>query len=82
MSNYSIRPIDRTLSDATTLGQSVPGSNINEVVLHILQITKAGASPSDCLMSYPELLIQGWDLIPLQRCSQCILQPQSTGLFS
>ena len=42
MSNSSIWPIDRTPSDVTTLGQSGPGSNGNE-----------GASPSDCLVSYP-----------------------------
>ena len=51
----SIWPIDRTWSGATTPGQSGPGSNGNEGVLHIPQsssITKA--SPSDCLVSYPE----------------------------
>ena len=35
MSNSSIGPIDRTLSDATTLGQSEPGSNDNEGLLCI-----------------------------------------------
>ena len=34
---------------------------------------------SDCLGSYPGHLL-GWDLIPQQRCSQCTLQPQLTGL--
>ena len=44
----------RTLSDAITLGQSVPGSNGNEGVLHIPQSSSTtGASPSDCLISYP-----------------------------
>ena len=38
-----------TLSGATTLGQSWPGSNGNEEVFHILQISKAGASPSDVI---------------------------------
>ena len=33
----SIRPIDRTLSGATTLGQSGPGSDDNEWVLCIPQ---------------------------------------------
>ena len=51
MSNSSIWPIDRILSDATTLGQSGPGSNRNEGVLHILQKSKIGASPSDSLVS-------------------------------
>ena len=36
---FSIWPIDGTLSCSTTLGQSWPGSNINERVLHIPQIS-------------------------------------------
>ena len=50
----SIRPIDRTLSSATTPGQSGLKSDGNEGVLHILQgsnITEA--SPSYCFVSYP-----------------------------
>ena len=39
------------LSGATTPGQSGPGSDGNEGVLHIPQST-AGTSPSDCLVSY------------------------------
>ena len=35
MSNSSIWPIDKTLSGATTPGQSGPGSKGNEGVLHI-----------------------------------------------
>ena len=35
MSDISIWPIDWTLSGATTLGQSYPGSDGNEGVLHI-----------------------------------------------
>ena len=35
MSNHSICPIDMTLSDATTLGQSGPESDGNEGVFHI-----------------------------------------------
>ena len=54
MSDDSIWPIDGTLSGATTLGQSGPGSNGNEGVLHIPQSSSVtGASSSDCLMSYP-----------------------------
>ena len=50
----SIRPIDRTLSGATTLGQSGPGSDGNERVLRISQsYSITGTSPSDCLVSYP-----------------------------
>ena len=47
-----IWPIDRTLSGATLLGQSGPGSDGNKVVLHFLQsfsITRT--STSDCLVS-------------------------------
>ena len=47
MPNSSIWSIDRTLSDATTPGQSGPGSNSSEVVLHIPQSFKIGASQSD-----------------------------------
>ena len=47
----SIWLIDRTLSGASTPGQSGPGSNSNEGVLHFPQIWKAEASPSDCFVS-------------------------------
>ena len=54
MSDSSIRPIDRTLSGATTLGQSGPGSDDNEGMLYISQSSSiTGTSPSDCLVSYP-----------------------------
>ena len=50
----SIWPIDRTLSDATTPGQSGSGSDGNEGVLYIPQgYNITGTSPSDCLVSYP-----------------------------
>ena len=43
-----------TLSGATTPGQSKPGSDGNKEVLCILQSSSiTGASPSDCLVSYP-----------------------------
>ena len=46
--------MDRTLSGANTLGQYRLGSDSNEWVFRIPQISSiAGASPSDCLMSYP-----------------------------
>ena len=71
-----------TLSGATTLGQSGPGSNGNEGVLRIPQISStAGTSPSDCLVSYPGHSFGG-GLTPLQRCNQCILQPQHTGQYT
>ena len=47
--------MDRTLSGAPTPGQSGPVSDGNEAVLRISQSSRiTGASPSDCLMSYPE----------------------------
>ena len=48
-----IWPIDRMLSGVTTPGQSGPGSNGNGEVFHISKISKAWASLSYCLMSYP-----------------------------
>ena len=54
----SIWPIDRTQSGATTPGQSGPGINGNEGVLHIPQSSNiTETSLSDCLVggggSYP-----------------------------
>ena len=61
------------------MGQSEPGSDGNEGVLRIPQsFSTAGTSSSDCLVSYPGHSFGG-GLTPLQRCSQCILQPQLTG---
>ena len=69
--------MDRAPSGATTPGQSGPGSDGNEGVLHIPQSSStAGTSPSDCLVSYPGHSLGG---VLLQRCSQCILRPQLTG---
>ena len=55
----SLRLIDRTLSGATTPGQSGLGSNGNEGILHFPQISKAGALPSDSLMWYPGHSMEG-----------------------
>ena len=53
------------LSDATTPGQSGPGSDGNEGVLLIPQSSCiAGTSSSDCLVSYPGHLMEG-GLTPL-----------------
>ena len=41
-------------------GQSEPGSNDNEEVLHTSQISKAGALPSNGLIPYPGHLLWGW----------------------
>ena len=50
----SIWTIDRTLSGTTTPGQSGPGIDGNEGVLHIPQNSSiAGTSSSDCLVTYP-----------------------------
>ena len=50
----SIKPIDRTLSGATTLDQCWPGSDGKERVLRNPQSSSiTGASPWDCLVSYP-----------------------------
>ena len=57
-------PIDRTLSGATTQGQCGPGSNGNEEVLHIPQISKAGTPPLDSLMSYPGHSLEVRSLTP------------------
>ena len=54
MSNSSIWPIDWTLSDATTPGQSGHESDGNKGVLCIFPNScNSVALPSDCLMSYP-----------------------------
>ena len=53
----SIWPINGTLSGATTPGQNGLGRNGNKVEVNICQISKAGASPSDCLVSYPGQLL-------------------------
>ena len=54
MSKCSFPSIDKTLSGATTPGQSGPGSDGNEEVLRIpLSSSIIGALKSDCLMSYP-----------------------------
>ena len=44
-----IWPIDETLTGTITLGQRVAGSKGNQGVLHIPQISKIGASPSDAI---------------------------------
>ena len=62
----SIWPIDRTLSGATTLGQSRPGSNGSEGVLCIPQTSRiTGTLLSDCLVSYlGHTLWWWWGLTP------------------
>ena len=48
---YSIWLINKTLSGANTPGQSWSESNGNKKALHIPQISRAGTSPSDGLLS-------------------------------
>ena len=73
----SIWPINRTLSGATTPGQSGPDSDGNEGGLRIPQNSSiTEASPSDCLVSYLDTCCGS--LTPQQRCSWFILQPQTT----
>ena len=82
MWNSSILTIDRTLSGATTPGQSGPRSNEKGEFLRLPQSSSiTGASPSDCLVSYTGHSF-GRYLTPLQRCNRCILLPQLTRLFN
>ena len=54
MLNSSIEPIDRTLSGAINPGKNGLVSDSNEGVFRFPQSPSlAGASPSDCLVSYP-----------------------------
>ena len=60
MSNSCIWPIDKTLSGATTPGQSGPRNDGKEGILLIPQFFSiTGASPSYCFMSYQEYLLGG-----------------------
>ena len=59
MSNNSIWAIDWPSSGAYSPGQSGPGSDDNEEVFRITQSSRiTGASPSDCLVSYLEHLLE------------------------
>ena len=60
----SIWPIERTLSGATTPGQSSPGSNGNEGALHIPQRFKAESSLSWFNVIFRTLVV---GIIPLYR---------------
>ena len=51
MSNSSIYPMHKALSGATTLGQSWPGSDVNEGELRIQQSSRiTWVSQWECLM--------------------------------
>ena len=76
----SIWPIDRTLSGATSPGQSGPGSDSNKGVLYIPQSSSiTGTAPADCLVSYRGRSSCGGGLTSLQRCNRYILQPKPIG---
>ena len=56
-----------TLQDATTLGQSGPGSDGNDGVVCVpYNSSITGASPSDCSMSHPGLSL-GVGVLSLSR---------------
>ena len=62
----SIRPINRTLSGATSLGMSEPGSDGNEGVLRIPQSSNiTGTSPSDCLCHIQDTRSE--EVLPISR---------------
>ena len=81
MSNSSIRPIDRTLSDTITLSSSGPGSDGNEGILHT-KIQHYWSPTIEWFSVICRTLIWVAGLIPLQRCSWCILLPQPTEIGS
>ena len=55
-----------------------PETNGNERVFYILQSSKTGATPSDCLMFFHDTRCR--DLTSLQKCSQCFLSLEPTVL--
>ena len=72
-------PIERTQSGATSKGQSEDKCNANEKLICIARSSSCSrASPIAGLMSYTGHSL-GAVLTPLQRYSQSIPQPQSTG---
>ena len=58
--------IDRTLTGTTPLGQSGPGTKVNEEVLHSPEIPRTGASLSNVVYCHPQNLPPFWALTPLQ----------------
>ena len=74
MLNSSIWLIDRTLSCATTPGESELGINGNKDVFYIPQSSRSEVSPSNGFGH----LLKGFT--PLHKCSRRILPPKPTGL--
>ena len=63
----SIWSIEGTLSGATSLGHSEPGSDTSEGILHIPQSSSiTGTLPTDCLVSYLGQSFE-WGVLPLCR---------------
>ena len=79
----SIWPLDRTLSGATTQGQSGTGIDGNEGVHCIPQSSIiTGALPSDCLMSYPEYSSgKSYSSAEMQSVYSSALHPDNRTLF-
>ena len=84
--------MDRTLSGATTLGQSGRENNGNEGIVRIFRsYSIIAASSSDCLSGHSvekqsvySTALTDWTtcwvgFTPLQRCSRCSQQRQPTG---
>ena len=76
----SIWPIDRTLSGATTPGQSGPRSVSNEGVICIPQNSSiTGTLPSNCLVSFPGHLLWGGVSYPSAKIVGVFYNPSQLG---
>ena len=78
MSNNFCRTHRSTLTGSTSPGQSGPGSNGNEGVLHISKALSLEPYHHQRILNHVRTLVGG-GLTLLQRCTRCILQPQTTG---
>ena len=74
----SVWHIDRTLSGATTPGKSGPGSVQWMGIPHSPKVQYYWSLTIRLFSVISRILIGEWALNPLQRSSQCILQPQPT----
>ena len=79
----SILSIDKTLTGTTILGQSGPGSNGNERLLHTPQISRTGASSSDNVSYHTQdtHFWGGWVLPFYRGYSQHTLSPADRVFF-
>ena len=76
----SIWPINRSLSGATTPGQSGSRSDSDDGI-HFPKIQHYWNLTIRLFSVISRTLVEGWGLTLLQRCSWCILQLQPTGQF-